>query len=296
MNIQELVKIIVSLKNGMIILILNLVNFHLILIDLNDDDIQFDPDMDEPVDNLEEDPDYIPDFLNSDDESTIPKNSIDNDPYTKEMEKNYQELMKEHEEKQIISEPPKYELPKIVEKKELLLEDLFENFIQPEVLDDNNKWYCGGCKDHVNAKKSMNIWYLPEVLVIHLKRFEKSFNGYNVSVRKITDKVIFPNELNLNKYIDEKSPMKNKNMKYELYAVNNHQSFGMNIPDHILARFNDQEKMRVKSMMSSGIDFGHYYSYVKVNDKWYEFNDETVREVKDIITDKAYILFYRLKQ
>jgi ubiquitin C-terminal hydrolase len=45
---------------------------------------------------------------------------------------------------------------------------------------------------------------------------------------------------------------------------------------------------------------GHYTSYVKnANDKWYLFNDTQIKEVKnvdEIVTPKAYCLFYRKKQ
>ena len=44
------------------------------------------------------------------------------------------------------------------------------------------------------------------------------------------------------------------------------------------------------------IDFGHYYSYIKLNDDnlWYEFDDSNVKLIGKELTDydKAYILFY----
>jgi ubiquitin C-terminal hydrolase len=176
----------------------------------------------------------------------------------------------------------------------LTLKDLLDTMLLVEVLDDSNKWHCDQCNEKVNGHKSMNIWYLPEILVIHLKRFEKTYTSF----RKITEQVIFPlDDLDLSDYLDEKSPMKDKKLKYELFAINNHQSFGFTIPQHFLERMNQQEQLRVKAMVSSGIDFGHYYSYCKNGTKWYEYNDETVKEINenDLITDRAYLLFYRLK-
>jgi ubiquitin carboxyl-terminal hydrolase 4/11/15 len=32
-------------------------------------------------------------------------------------------------------------------------------------------WYCPTCKEHVQANKKMEIWRLPDVLIVHLKRF-----------------------------------------------------------------------------------------------------------------------------
>jgi ubiquitin C-terminal hydrolase len=183
-----------------------------------------------------------------------------------------------------------------VDKEELTLNKLLDLQVIPELLNEKNQWFCDKCNKKVDAYKTMNFWYLPEVIVIHLKRFKKTYT----SIQKIIDNVIFPiNELDINKYLDDESPMKNKNLKYELFAVNNHQSFEFNIPQHCLEKMNQEEQLKVRMMVSSGIDFGHYYSYCKNEEgKWYEFNDEIVKEIKesDIITDKAYLLFYRIKK
>lgn len=37
---------------------------------------------------------------------------------------------------------------------------------------------------------------------------------------------------------------------------------------------------------------GHYYSYIKKN-KWFVFDDNTISQVQDIVSDKNYCLFYR---
>jgi hypothetical protein len=43
--------------------------------------------------------------------------------------------------------------------------------LQPEQLGEDDTWYCPSCKSHVQADKKLDLWALPEVLVIHLKRF-----------------------------------------------------------------------------------------------------------------------------
>ena len=43
------------------------------------------------------------------------------------------------------------------------------------------------------------------------------------------------------------------------------------------------------------LDSGHYYSYCKNQEEWFEFNDSTIKPVltKKVINNKnAYILFY----
>jgi len=39
-------------------------------------------------------------------------------------------------------------------------------FSEEEMLKGENKWYCGKCKDHVSALKKMDIYKLPNILVI----------------------------------------------------------------------------------------------------------------------------------
>ncbi len=46
-----------------------------------------------------------------------------------------------------------------------------EAFLQPEQLGEADSWYCPQCKEHVQADKKLDLWHLPEVLVVHLKRF-----------------------------------------------------------------------------------------------------------------------------
>ena len=50
---------------------------------------------------------------------------------------------------------------------------------------------------------------------------------------------------------------------------------------------------------NGGILGGHYYSYIKNNNKWFNFNDEEIEEIKDLsklISPSAYCLFYHKKK
>ena len=49
-------------------------------------------------------------------------------------------------------------------------------FVNTEVLGEDDAWYCPNCKEHVQASKKFDLWKMPEILVIHLKRF--SYNRY----------------------------------------------------------------------------------------------------------------------
>ncbi|OMO68655.1 Peptidase C19, ubiquitin carboxyl-terminal hydrolase 2 [Corchorus olitorius] len=139
-----------------------------------------------------------------------------------------------------------------------------ESFLQEEPLGPDDMWYCPSCKKPQQAKKKLDLWRLPEVLVIHLKRFSYSRFIKN----KLETYVDFPiHDFNLSNYIshiDIQLPY-----CYQLYAISNH--YG-------------------------GMGGGHYTAFVDHgHGRWYEFDDDKVLPVsEDIIkTSAAYVLFYR---
>ena len=48
-------------------------------------------------------------------------------------------------------------------------------------------WYCNKCQDHKMADKIMKIYKLPEILIMHLKRFNHKNTKYRnlIGVEKI---------------------------------------------------------------------------------------------------------------
>jgi len=146
--------------------------------------------------------------------------------------------------------------------------DLFDNFVKVEILDNDNQWFSPYCQKKVNAEKVNLIWDSPKVFIILIKRFEYTEYG----AEKLNHLVNFPiYDLDITKYLHPNHV--SKYTKYNLFAINNHDS-----------------------MNSNGINFGHYYSYCKnsSNGKWYNFDDDDVDEISEneIVTNKAYMLFY----
>lgn len=150
--------------------------------------------------------------------------------------------------------------------KKLTLDQCLKLFSKPEVLGEHDLWYCSRCKEHRQATKQIQIWSTPDILTIHLKRFEnqRSFSD------KIDAVVDFPIDgLDMSQYLA--CPVENQaGMIYDLFAVDNH--YG-------------------------GIGGGHYTSYVKnfVDNKWYYYDDSHVRvsSPDNAISGAAYLLFYR---
>jgi uncharacterized UBP type Zn finger protein len=77
--------------------------------------------------------------------------------------------------------------------------------------------YCPRCKEQRQASKKLDLWRLPDVLVIHLKRFSFSRS----TKQKLETFVNFPiHDLDLTNYIANKKS--SERQIYELYAVSNH--------------------------------------------------------------------------
>ncbi|EGV66692.1 ubiquitin C-terminal hydrolase [Yamadazyma tenuis] len=150
------------------------------------------------------------------------------------------------------------------QKSTISLYDCLDKFYQPEVLGDQDLWYCPRCKDHKQATKTIKIWNTGDILTIHLKRFQvaRSFSD------KIDVTVDFPIEgLDMSQYVN--SP--DRELTYDLIAVDNH--YG-------------------------GLGGGHYTgSALNFRDnRWYYFDDSRVSPIEDpkkVITSAAYLLFYR---
>ena len=157
---------------------------------------------------------------------------------------------------------------KIYEKstnQKIKLEKLISEFSKEEKLDKNNLYKCEKCKQETEANKKIEIYHVPKILIIHLKRFNNN--------KKINTFIEYPiKDLYINDYIHSSDNIS----KYDLFGVINH--FG-------------------------SLEYGHYTSYcLNYHDNiWYEYNDRIVNKIpkekeKDIIVNKnGYILFYRSK-
>jgi ubiquitin carboxyl-terminal hydrolase 4/11/15 len=106
----------------------------------------------------------------------------------------------------------------LVKKKDVIsISDCFNLYTKTEELSEQDYWYCNKCKSHQASTKKFDLWSLPEVLVVHLKRF-----SYSRTYRdKIDTLVDFPlKDLDMSKYlIDQNS---STTTKYNLIAVSNH--------------------------------------------------------------------------
>ncbi|KAF6352753.1 ubiquitin specific peptidase 8 [Rhinolophus ferrumequinum] len=143
------------------------------------------------------------------------------------------------------------------------LQDCLRLFSKEEKLTDNNRFYCSHCRARRDSLKKIEIWKLPPVLLVHLKRF--SYDGR--WKQKLQTSVDFPLEnLDLSQYV---IGPRNNLRKYNLFSVSNH--YG-------------------------GLDGGHYTAYCKnaARQRWFKFDDHEVSDisVSSVKSSAAYILFY----
>lgn len=148
------------------------------------------------------------------------------------------------------------------EKKQCTLYECFDKYTESERMDGDNQWFNEDTDDKQDVDKDIAFFNLPDILVLDLKRF-------NHTMRKNNMLVEFPlHDLDLSKYVVGYNKY---SYVYDLYGICNH---------------------------SGSTTGGHYTSYVKnANGKWYHFNDTRVTEIEEsnIISNKAYCLFYRKK-
>ena len=155
------------------------------------------------------------------------------------------------------------DLPIPINNKMPSLIDCFDLYVEGEILEGENAWFNEKTNKKTNIRKRIQFWSFPDILIIDLKRF-------NNRSQKNQILVTFPlDNLDLSKYV---IGYKKECYKYELYGICNH---------------------------SGNVMGGHYTSFIKnANGNWYNFNDQEVSVVithENVITPKAYCLFYRKK-
>lgn len=161
------------------------------------------------------------------------------------------------------------------------IDDCFRLFASEEVLSAEDQWYCSTCKTHVQASKKIELWSLPEVLIIHLKRFQYARGFRN----KIESTVAFPSRpddlLDVAQYLPDAAvaASEGKSLRYKLFGVSNH---------------------------TGSLYSGHYTAFASVwsdtnsptqrrkDDQWFNFNDSFVSEMNSPPNPdpSAYLLFY----
>lgn len=167
------------------------------------------------------------------------------------------------------------------------LDECFQFYTKEEQLAQDDAWKCPHCKVLQQGVVKLSLWTLPDILIIHLKRFCQVGEKRN----KLSTLVRFPlSGLNMAPHVAQRSngpqpvpgplpswkqpaclptscPM---DFLYDLYAVCNHHG---------------------------SLQGGHYTAYCRnsLDGQWYSYDDSTVEPLLEdaVNTRGAYILFYQ---
>ncbi|XP_078520912.1 ubiquitin carboxyl-terminal hydrolase 31 [Lissotriton helveticus] len=166
------------------------------------------------------------------------------------------------------------------------LSQCFQLYTKEEQLAPDDAWRCPHCKQLQQGSIRLSLWTLPDVLIIHLKRFRQEGDRR----MKLQNMVKFPLlGLDMTPHVVKRSqsswslpshwsPWRRpyglgrdpEDFIYDLYAVCNHQG---------------------------NMQAGHYIAYCKnsVDGLWYCFDDSDVRQLseEEVCRHTAYILFYQ---
>lgn len=189
------------------------------------------------------------------------------------------------------------------------IEESFDALTEGELMDGDNKIMCEECNMKKDTVRRTCFGKLPNLLMLHLKRFDLDFNTFETV--KLNNKLIFPRRLNMCKYTKEGIEMEEKLGAVLPTANDNDEADEENGDDNESARFPplirhsskeshaDQPNANVTTTDSTNTldrtdyDYelqgvlvhagaaqgGHYYSYIrdgKSGDNWYRFDDDDV--------------------
>ena len=149
------------------------------------------------------------------------------------------------------------------------LEDCLQLYLDREDLTGDNQWYCEKCKKHVDATKKIDLWILPPILIIHLKRF--IYDEFGRVGRKNSQALQHPLcQWDLTRFVRSR---RGDTPQYDMYAVANH---------------------------IGNTGGGHYTACAlnRFDENWYEFNDSRYKRIDDperqfgSSSSSPYLLFY----
>ena len=159
------------------------------------------------------------------------------------------------------------------------LQQCLNLFVNEEILDFDNQFFCNSCGKKVCAIKKMEIYRPPKYLIIHFKRFMN--NPQTKERKKITTKAYYPDIIDMSPYLS------NDEFEHE---------------DEMFQHFGEKEVTSTQYKLYAivehvgNLDSGHFVTLSKVNDdnQWFKFNDNMVQKIKKnkIHTTDAYLLFY----
>ena len=167
-------------------------------------------------------------------------------------------------------------------KRSLSIEDCMDEFTRQEQLGSDDLWYCPQCKEFRQATKKFDLWKVPDILVVHLKRFSSGRHSRD----KLDDLVDFPIEgLDLSKRVEGlKVVQRLEKQGFEMPVSTSRAhtpEVGAEANDDAVAVDAPVYDLYAVDNHYGGLGGGHYTAYAKNHQsgKWYYYDDSSVRQV-----------------
>ncbi|XP_073203701.1 ubiquitin carboxyl-terminal hydrolase 47 isoform X1 [Lepidochelys kempii] len=194
------------------------------------------------------------------------------------------------------------------------VEEALHAFIQPEILDGPNQYFCERCKKKCDARKGLRFLHFPYLLTLQLKRFD--FDYTTMHRIKLNDRMTFPEELDMSTFIDvedEKSPQTesctDSGAENEGSCHSDQMSNDFSNDDGVDEGICLESSSGAERISKIGIEKnsllyelfsvmvhsgsaagGHYYACIKSfnDEQWYSFNDQHVSKITQEDIKKTY--------
>ncbi|KAG7487256.1 ubiquitin carboxyl-terminal hydrolase 43 [Solea senegalensis] len=174
------------------------------------------------------------------------------------------------------------------------LDECFQLYTKEEQLAPDDAWKCPHCKQLQQGMVKMSLWTLPDILILHLKRFRQVGERRN----KLSTLVRFPlTGLDMAPHMVKRTQsMRNLNLgawapSWKQPSGQRHQPVDMTLP------LDYQYDLYAVCNHHGGMHGGHYTAYCRnsVDGQWYSYDDSSVDLVpeEEVCTRGAYILFYQ---
>jgi len=182
------------------------------------------------------------------------------------------------------------------------VQEALQRFVQPEILEGANAYFCERCQKRVTAKKGLTFLSFPYILMLQLKRFD--FDYQSMRRIKLNDRVEFPHILDLNELLEGDSSAKQKPKEEEKHQQQpgsadtlamSEVGTAAETPAVSPTPMPTPERPYVYELYAvlvhRGSAFGgHYFAYIQdlSSKKWFEFNDSSVTEITEADIRSSY--------
>ncbi|XP_051987188.1 ubiquitin carboxyl-terminal hydrolase 43-like isoform X1 [Xyrauchen texanus] len=173
-----------------------------------------------------------------------------------------------------------------VQQHSCTLDECFDLYTKEEQLAPDDAWKCPHCKQLQQGTVQMSLWTLPDILILHLKRFRQVGERRN----KLSTLVQFPlMGLDMGRHVVKRSNCAPLPPSWKHQAYNRPES-SRHAPDFLYDLY-------AVCNHHGGMHGGHYTAYCRnsVDGQWYTYDDSSVEPVPEgeVCTRGAYILFYQ---